>query len=91
MLAADSSSSFGADLVDTWLPTKVAPIHFGISDGVGLVLPEGIAEADSELLGYPDGGVIRPTEQLPHGIEFKQALMTNAGRWHWRGRDLLAS
>ncbi len=82
---------FGLDLVSTWLPTKVVPIDFAISDGVGLVRIDGIGEADSELLSYPDGSVIRPVEHLPHGIEFKQGLMTNARRWHWHDEDLLAN
>ena len=51
---------------------------------------EGFAEAESELLSYPDGTVIRPLQELPHGIEYKQALMTNAKRWWWRDAELLA-
>jgi hypothetical protein len=34
--------------------------------------------------------VIRPYQELPHGIEFKRALMTNAKRWWWRDEELLA-
>jgi hypothetical protein len=82
---------FGGTLVTTWLPTKLAPIELELSDGVGRVLIDGYGAAESELLGYPDGSVIRPTEELPHGIEFKRALMTNAKRWWWRDDDLLAS
>jgi hypothetical protein len=52
---------------------------------------EGFAEAESVLLSYPDGTVIRPWTELPHGIEFKRGLMTNAKRWWWRDEDLLAS
>jgi len=48
-------------------------------------------EAESELLGYPDGSVIRPVQELPHGIEFKRGLMTNAKRWWWHDDELLAS
>ena len=82
---------FGAQLVTTWLPTKEAPIDFEISEGIGRVCIDGFGEAESELLSYPDGTVIRPSEELPHGIEFKRGLMTNAKRWHWQDRDLLAS
>jgi hypothetical protein len=82
---------FGESLVSTWLPTKITPIEIDLSDGKGRVLIGGYGQADSELLSYPDGSVIRPTEELPHGIEFKRGLMTNAKRWWWRDDDLLAS
>lgn len=82
---------FGAQLVTTWLPAKVVPIEFEIRDGAGRVRVEGFAEAESELLAYPDGTVIRPSLDLPHGIEFKQALMTNAKRWWWRDDVLLGN
>lgn len=82
---------FGAELVHTWLPTKVAKIEFAVEDGRGRVRIEGFGEAESELLSYPDGTVIRPTLDLPHGIEFKRGLMTNAKRWWWRDDELLAT
>lgn len=82
---------FGAELVTTWLPTKVVAIDFDITDGSGRVRLEGIAEAESELLSYPDGTVIRPWVELPHGIEYKKGLMTNARRWWWRDRELAAN
>ncbi|WP_175528251.1 DUF1326 domain-containing protein [Marinobacter mobilis] len=82
---------FGAELVTTWLPTKVVPIEFEFVDGTGRVSIEGFGEAESELLSYPDGTIIRPELELPHGIEYKQGLMTNAKRWWWRDEDLLAS
>ena len=82
---------FGAELVTTWLPAKRAAIEFELNDGRGRVAIDGYGAADSELLSYPDGTVIRPTEDLPHGIEFKRGLMTNAKRWWWRDDDLLAS
>lgn len=82
---------FGAQLVTAWLPTKFVPISFEISDGAGRVRIDGIGDAESELLSYPDGTVIRPSEDLPHGIEFKRGLMTNAKRWSWQDGDLLAS
>lgn len=78
-------------LVSEWLPTKRAPIEIDIVDGVGRVSIDGFGVAESELLSYPDGTTIRPTEELPHGIEFKRGLMTNARKWHWQDGDLLAS
>jgi hypothetical protein len=80
-----------ATLMTAWLPTKVAPIEFELQDGIGRVRITGFGEADSELLSYPDGSVIRPWLDLPHGIEFKQGLMTNGKRWWWRDDPLLAS
>jgi hypothetical protein len=79
---------FGTDLVTTWLPTKIVPIEFEFRDGVGIA---GFVEAESELLSYPDGTVIRPWLELPHGIEYKKGLMTNAKRWWWRDAELLGS
>ena len=75
----------------TWLPTKVVPITFEFRGGVGRVRIEGVAEAESALLSYPDGTVIEPWVELPHGIEYKKGLMTNAKRWWWRDAELLAS
>jgi hypothetical protein len=82
---------FGAQLVTRWLPTKVAAIDFEVKDGVGRVRIEGFGEGESGLLAYPDGSTIRPQVELPHGIEYKSALMTNAKRWSWRDEELLAS
>ncbi len=64
---------------------------FEFKDGAGRVRIEGFGEAESELLSYPDGSVIRPWQDLPHGIGFKRALMTNAKRWWARDDKLLAS
>ena len=82
---------FGSELVTTWLPTKIVPIEFEVRDGVGRVLIEGFGEAESELLRYPDGTIIRPWLDLPHGIEYKKGLMTNAKRWFWHDGELLGS
>jgi hypothetical protein len=82
---------FGAQLITAWLPTKVVPIKFELNDGMGRVRIGDFGEADSVLLSYPDGTVIRPWQELPHGIEFKRGLMTNAKRWWWRDEELLAS
>jgi hypothetical protein len=81
---------FGNVLVTKWLPTRIVPIEFEFADGVGYVRVDGFGEGESELLSYPDGSVIRPVQELPHGIEFKRALMTNARRWWWRDEELLA-
>ena len=82
---------FGQQLVSQWLPTRFVPIAFRFKGGAGRVQVEGFGEAESELLGYPDGTLIQPWLELPHGIEFKKGLMTNAKRWWWRDGDLLAS
>jgi hypothetical protein len=83
---------FAKQLTKTWLPTKLVPIDFAVDQhGKGSVRIEGIAEAESELLSYPDGSTIRPWLDLPHGIEFKKGLMTNAKRWWWRDDELLAN
>jgi hypothetical protein len=82
---------FGAQLVTCWLPTKFAPIEFDLSDSDARIRVEGYGHADSESLSYPDGSSIRPWLELPHGIEYKRGLMTNARRWWWRDGDLLAS
>jgi len=82
---------FGSQLVTTWLPTKLVPIEFEFRNGTGRVRIAGLAEAESELLRYPDGTVIEPLVELPHGIEYKKALMTNTKRWWWRDAELLAS
>ncbi len=82
---------FGKELTATWLPTKFAPIEFELEEGSGRVGVAGIAEAESELLSYPDGSVIRPWVELPHGIEYKRGLMTNAKSWRWNDGELLAN
>jgi len=82
---------FGTQLVTTWLPTKFVPIEFEFSNGDGRVRIADLAEAESQLLAYPDGSVIEPWLELPHGIEYKKGLMTNARRWWWRDGELLAS
>lgn len=82
---------FGSELATGWLPTKFVPIDFEFREGVGRVHVEGFGHADSELLTYPDGTVIQPWIDLPHGIEYKRALMINAKRWRWHDADLLAS
>lgn len=81
---------FGRQLVSNWLPTKFAPIEFGINDGIGRIRVGSYAEADTELLSYPDGSTIRPGLVLPHGIEYKSGLMTNTRRWRWHDGKLSA-
>jgi hypothetical protein len=82
---------FANDLVARWLPTKFGPIDFEFKDGKGRVRIASFGEAESELLSYPDGSVIRPGLDLPHGIEFKHGLMTNARRWRWQDAELSGS
>jgi hypothetical protein len=69
----------------------VVPIEFDIAHGVGVVRIPDFGEGESRLLSYPDGSVIKPWQELPHGIEFMRGLMTNALRWWWRDGALLAS
>jgi len=82
---------FGQQLVREWLPTKTTAIRCEINDGVGHVRIGDYAAAESVLLSYPDGSVITPRVELPHGIEFKSGLMTNAQQWWWRDGELLAN
>ena len=82
---------FGTQLAKTWLASKTLPIDVAITDGKGTVRIGDVAAAETELLSYPDGTTIRPVSELPHGIEYKKGLMTNAKRWWWNDRELLAS
>ncbi|HEV8361046.1 MAG TPA: DUF1326 domain-containing protein [Candidatus Thermoplasmatota archaeon] len=76
---------FARQLTKTLLPILAVPIHYELdAQGRGTVRIEGLAEAESELLSYPDGSTIAPFLDLPHGIEYKRGLMTNAKRWWWR-------
>jgi hypothetical protein len=72
-------------------PTKVAKIDFDVNDGKGRIKVGKELEAESELLTYPDGTTIRPIFTLPHGIEFKTALATNAKSWWVRDQALLGT
>jgi hypothetical protein len=79
-------------LVAKWLPTMVTGIEFVQGgEGVARLKIGDVLEAESELLTYPDGTVIKPTFNLPHGIEFKTGLATNAKRWWVRDGPMLAS
>jgi hypothetical protein len=82
---------FGTQLVTTLLPTRFVPIELAFRDGAGRACVDGFGEAESVLLSYPDGTVLHPWQELPHGIEFKRGLMTNTKRWWWRDDELLAS
>lgn len=82
---------FAKQLTKTWLPTQFVPIEFEEKDGKGRWRVGDLGEGESDLLSYPDGSVIRPVAELPHGIEYKRGLMTNAKRWWWRDRELLAN
>src|SRR5262245_59072439 len=81
----------GSQLISTWLPTKFVPIELEFTDGVGEARIGEFGEAESVLLSYPDGTILHPWQELPHGIEFKRGLMTNAKRWSWRDDVLLAT
>ncbi|MGH7321236.1 MAG: DUF1326 domain-containing protein [Candidatus Rokuibacteriota bacterium] len=82
---------FARQLSSKVLPTRFVPIEFDVQDGKGVVRIEGIAEAETNLLSYPDGTTIEPWLELPHGIEYKRGLMTDTKRWWWRDEELLAS
>ena len=71
-------------------PPMVAEIEFRIDGPKAYVKIEGILEAESDSLTYPDGSIISPTFILPHGIEFKEGLATNTKRWWIRDEGMLA-
>jgi hypothetical protein len=79
-----------AGLCSKVYPTKVARIEFEVKDGKARFGVRNMFEAESELLTYPDGSTIRPIFTLPHGIEYKTALATNATHWWIRDEVLLA-
>lgn len=82
---------FGQQLVTRWLPTRYVAIEFGLdAEGVGAVRIGSQGWAHNELLSYPDGSTIRPVSELPHGIEYKRGLNTNAREWAWHDEHLLA-
>lgn len=79
-------------LASKFHPTIVTDIEFAVDgDGKDRVRVGDYWEAESELLAYPDGTTIRPMFTLPHGIEFKTGLATNAKRWWIRDEDMLAN
>lgn len=71
-------------------PPLVTDIEFRLDGPKAYVRIGDLAEAESDVLTYPDGTEIRPTFALPHGIEFKTALATNTKRWWIRDEDMLA-
>ena len=79
-------------LCSKWYPTIITDIDFQMgADGKGTVRVGDLLWMESDLLSYPDGTVIRPSFDLPHGIEFKKGLATNTKRWWIRDEDMLAS
>jgi hypothetical protein len=76
-------------LVAEFYPLKLARIELRIESPRASLRIEDILEAESEALAYPDGTVIVPRYDLPHGIEYKTALATNAKRWWIRDEQLL--
>lgn len=80
-----------AKLTSRFYPTMEADIRLKL-DGPNARLEIGdVMAAESELLSYPDGTIIRPTLVLPHGIEYKEGLATNAKRWWIRDEEMLAT
>ncbi len=77
-------------LVVKTYPTLVTDIEFRLDGPKAYVRIGDLAEAESEVLIYPDGTEIRPSFTLPHGIEFKTALATNTKRWWMRDQEMLA-
>lgn len=79
-------------LASTFYPTLITDIAFDVDgDGRGRVKVGEFWGAETELLAYPDGATIRPSFALPHGIEFKAGLATNAKRWWVRDEAMLAN
>jgi len=79
-----------ANLCTTRLPLLVTDIDMAIDDvRARLKIPD-VMEATTDALSYPDGMIIRPTFNLPHGIEFKEGLAVNAKSWWIRDETMLA-
>ena len=72
-------------------PTLTVDIEFRMDGPKAYARIEGILEAESEALAYPDGTTILPNFTLPHGIEFKTGLATNTKRWWIRDEEMLAN
>lgn len=79
-----------ASLVAEFYPLRVAKIDFEMDGPKARLKVEDILEAESASLTYPDGTVIEPIFTLPHGIEFKTGLATNAKKWWIRDEEMLA-
>jgi len=69
----------------------VTEIDFTVDGPKAHVKVGDVMAAESEGLSYPDGTKIFPTFTLPHGIEFKTGLATNAKTWWVRDEDMLAN
>jgi hypothetical protein len=80
-----------AAMTTTFYPLRVAKIDLHIESPKAWLKVEDILEGEADALSYPDGTVILPSFTLPHGIEFKAALATNAKKWWIRDEELLAS
>jgi len=77
-------------LTSKWYPTIVTDISFTVKgEGKAWMKVADLMEGECDLLSYPDGSVIKPTFTLPHGIEFKTGLATNA-KWWVKDEDMLA-
>ena len=77
-------------LTSKWYPTVITDVAFALKgEGKAWMKVGDLMEGECDLLSYPDGMVIKPTFTLPHGIEFKTALATNA-KWWVEDEDMLA-
>ena len=80
-----------ANLARKVYPFMVADIDLRIDGGNASLKVDGLMEAESGLLTYPDGLILKPELVLPHGIEYKSGLATNAKRWWIKDEEMLAS
>jgi len=78
-----------APLIKTRYPTKLANIDFHFDGAQSWFRVDATIQVTSDTIKYPDGTVITPRLVLPHGIEFKEALATNATNWWMRDEELL--
>ena len=77
-------------LASKWYPTLVTDIQFLLKgEGKAWMRIGDVMEGECDLLSYPDGKTIKPTFSLPHGIEFKTGLATNA-KWWIKDEEMLA-
>jgi len=80
-----------ANLSETVYPFLVTDIALDIEGPRATLRIPDLMEAECESLSYPDGLVIKPFFTLPHGIEFKEGLATNAKSWWIRDGQMLAN
>ena len=71
-------------------PTKISKIEFNFDGLRSSYKIADVSEAEMEPIKYPDGTVIEPLLELPHGIEFKRAVNASAKRWWMKDEEMLA-